>query len=171
MHNRTPAVSLTPLTDERYCYTGIAGICQPRMLIVSFRGSAPSGYDFFSLYLGGQVPNDAAARQSRDHFRVRTGRGGDGPCPDQEGHPGDLDRAIAGRRRGPARRYDPSADGRNAGWAWPGDRDVVGGAVGWHGGAAVSFPRSRDWRFGRRVQHQPAQGRGALSLCGAVGTV
>src|SRR6516225_7972716 len=24
MHNRTPAVSLTPLTDERYCYTGLS---------------------------------------------------------------------------------------------------------------------------------------------------
>ena len=41
-----------------------------------------------------------SARQSRDRFRVRAGRGGDVACASQEGHLGDVDRAIAGRRRG-----------------------------------------------------------------------
>ena len=110
-------------------------------------------------------------RRSRDHFRLRAGRRGDDAGAGEKGYSRHADRAVAGCRRGSACRHDPCADRRNAGRAWPGKGNVCRRRVGRYGGAAVSFPRPRLRRIDRRVRYQPAQGRGALSLCVAVGAV
>ena len=110
-------------------------------------------------------------RRSRHHFRLRPGRRRDDLGAGQEGHPGHADRAIAGRRRGSARRHHPSADRGHAGQARPRKGDVLHRADRRHGSAAVSFPRPRHRQIDRGVRHQPAQGRGALSVCAAMGAV
>ena len=77
----------------------------------------------------------------------------------------------AGRRRGSARRHHPSADRGHAGQARPRKGDVLHRADRRHGSAAVPFPRPRQRRTDRGVRHPHAQGRGAVSVRGAMGAV
>ena len=90
----------------------------------------------------------------------------------KKGIPVTLLEGEAGAARGSARRHHSPADGRDAGRARAQGRSALPTTPA----AALlvadlPFPRPRDRRARRRVRHQPAQGRSALPVRGAMGAV